>query len=242
VALINPLVYALFFLGRRRVIIFSLFFGNILLWCFPSQAQRFELGVGGGVTLYKGDVSPHPVPKFSRPAGSIFIRHNPGKAVSIKYSFMMGKIIGNDKDLKDAFGQARQHSFRSRLLEGSAQLEYNFLNYRNELTKTPLSPYLFGGIAIFRFEPLQNFRPDYNLTQIAIPFGVGLKYVVGGNWNLGLEFGARKTFTDYLDDLGGDINYTNRNRNGNPNDKDMYFYSAVSFSYTFYKVRCPEFY
>jgi hypothetical protein len=75
-----------------------------------------------------------------------------------------------------------------------------------------------------------------------LPFGVGLKYVLAGQWNLGLEFGARKTFTDYLDDLGGNLNTTNKFQNGNPFSNDMYVFTSLSVSYTFYKIRCPNFY
>jgi hypothetical protein len=66
-----------------------------------------------------------------------------------------------------------------------------------------------------------------------------MKYVLGGSWNLGVAFGARKTFTDYLDDLSG-VDPASRLRSANPHNKDMYFYTGVSVSYTFYKVRCPE--
>ena len=54
-------------------------------------------------------------------------------------------------------------------------------------------------------------------------------------WNLGLEVGARKEFTDKLDDIS-EQNPLIENRH----DQDWYFYNGVSISYTFYKIRCPE--
>jgi len=44
-------------------------------------------------------------------------------------------------------------------------------------------------------------RKKYDLTQISIPFGAGLKYDVTKNFWVGLGIKARLTFTDYLDDV-----------------------------------------
>jgi len=44
-------------------------------------------------------------------------------------------------------------------------------------------------------------RTPYSLTQLAIPFGVGFKFSLSKNASLGIEYGIRKTFTDYLDDV-----------------------------------------
>ena len=41
------------------------------------------------------------------------------------------------------------------------------------------------------------------ITQIAIPLGVGIKWSLGEKFSLVAEYGVRKTFTDYLDDVGG---------------------------------------
>lgn len=51
---------------------------------------------------------------------------------------------------------------------------------------------------------LPNY-PDqpYNLVNVNIPFGAGVKYKLDKNWDLGFEVGVRYTFSDYLDDVGG---------------------------------------
>jgi hypothetical protein len=41
----------------------------------------------------------------------------------------------------------------------------------------------------------------YKRWQGAIPYGIGVKYSLGNFWNIGLEIGQRKIFTDYLDDV-----------------------------------------
>ena len=44
-------------------------------------------------------------------------------------------------------------------------------------------------------------RKMYNLTQISIPMGVGVKYYFNENLNISFEIVHRKTFTDYIDDV-----------------------------------------
>ncbi|MGC6470578.1 MAG: DUF6089 family protein [Flavobacteriales bacterium] len=46
-------------------------------------------------------------------------------------------------------------------------------------------------------------KDPYQLIQVAIPLGVGLKASIGKSFSLSLEYGFRKIFTDYLDDVGG---------------------------------------
>lgn len=207
-----------------------------------ALAQKIEIGAGGGVMHYKGDLAPGIRPKFARPGAHIFLRHTPKKTVTLKYSIAIGKLFADDSESDDAYAQRRNRFFNTRLVELSAVAEYNFFDYRNEKSRKAWSPYLFGGVAVFRFDPVENGSPDYKTTQLALPFGVGIKYVLGGQWNLGLEFGARKTFTDYLDNFGGELNPTSKFGNGNPNDTDLYTYTALTISYTFYKIRCPSFY
>lgn len=46
-------------------------------------------------------------------------------------------------------------------------------------------------------------KDAYMLTQFAIPLGVGIKWSMGERFSLVAEYGMRRTFTDYLDDVGG---------------------------------------
>ncbi|MBU0488331.1 MAG: hypothetical protein KKA07_06140 [Bacteroidetes bacterium] len=51
-------------------------------------------------------------------------------------------------------------------------------------------------------------RKKYSRLQPVIPLGLGIKWMVDRNWLVGLEYGLRKTFTDYLDDVS--TTYPNR--------------------------------
>jgi hypothetical protein len=56
---------------------------------------------------------------------------------------------------------------------------------------------------------MAGFDEPYKTFAFAIPFGLGVKYALSDRINLGLELGARPTFTDFLDDVSGDyVTYT----------------------------------
>lgn len=48
---------------------------------------------------------------------------------------------------------------------------------------------------------LVDSRKRYSRTQFCIPFGVGFKYSINRRWGIGIEYGVRQTFTDYIDDV-----------------------------------------
>lgn len=89
--------------------------------------------------------------------------------------------------------------------------------------------YGFVGIAGFYMNPMAKYngewhslrplntegqgfvpsRTPYSNFQFAIPFGVGLKVGVDKLSSIGLEFGLRKTFTDYMDDVSTSYVWSN---------------------------------
>lgn len=44
-------------------------------------------------------------------------------------------------------------------------------------------------------------RKNYSRFQVAIPAGIGIKYNIDKSSSIGIEYGLRKTFTDYIDDV-----------------------------------------
>ena len=48
------------------------------------------------------------------------------------------------------------------------------------------------------------YQTAISLTQLALPFGGGIKYNLTSQVRIALEVGLRKLFTDYLDDVSGD--------------------------------------
>ena len=123
------------------------------------------------------------------------------------------------------------------------------------------------GIKVF-LKPLstegQGIYPDkksYQLLQPAIPFGGGVKFAITENLRIGIEFGFRKIFTDYLDDVstsypdhndllaargqtavdfsyrgdelpGGDPAFpTKETQRGGSTQKDVYYFTGLNISF-----------
>ena len=59
-------------------------------------------------------------------------------------------------------------------------------------------------------------------------------------WDLNVEFGTRKTFTDYLDNLGGDTPAVPRTQQNDYSRGDMYYYTSLGLTYKFIKIVCPK--
>lgn len=202
------------------------------------QGQKIEIGAGLGALNYKGDISPSLRLRFFKPAGSVFFRYNPSQAISLRAELMAGAIGADDKHSKDPFQQARNLSFKSRIFEGSAVVEYNFLNFQERRFAVNWSPYVFGGLGLSKFNP-EPQTAAYKTSTLVLPYGVGIKYQIARPWNIGIEYGARKTYSDYLDNLGGDPVNTDKLLQGDPSLKDNYYYLRLSVTYTFYKIVCP---
>lgn len=180
-----------------------------------------EVGIFGGISNYNGDMTPSAFPfQQSHPAVGLFIRKQVYKGVSIRLGASFGKVSGADSLASDSAFRMRNLDFQSNITDVHLMVEYNFFDY----SRTGFTPYVFAGISVFHFDPytkdtaglrvylpplstegegLQAYpdRKPYNLTQISIPFGVGVKYALSPVINLGFEFRINKTFTDYLDDL-----------------------------------------
>lgn len=61
----------------------------------------------------------------------------------------------------------------------------------------PLKPLRLEGQGMSQYPD----RKEYDLTQMNIPMGFGVKYYIKENMFVGLEILHRKTFTDYIDDV-----------------------------------------
>ncbi|MDR1458669.1 MAG: DUF6089 family protein [Bacteroidales bacterium] len=208
---------------RFLLILLVLFISDI------TKAQYSEIGLCGGVSFYMGDLNPKGVFSGSRPAGGVLFRHNINPRLAFKATVMFGSLQASDAITGG--DKARNLSFRSPLSEISAQLELNFLRLYNEKGQNPFSPYLFLGVSVFSFNPqaelngvwydLQplgtegqdlNIRDAsgrmydqkrYGLTGFSIPMGLGMRVNFLKYYCIGLEWGFRATFTDYLDDVSG---------------------------------------
>lgn len=204
----------------------------------PVRAQSWEVGVGLGGFVYKGDIAPNFSFRNTMPAGAIIIRRNVSHAFTLRANAAFGSLSSDDDRSADPFQQARNISFRTRVAEASLIGEYNFLNYSSLRKVKNWTPYVFGGVGLLN----STLRNVGGLPRrIMVPLGVGVKYEFKRPWSVGVEFGTRFTSTDYLDGLGpATFDGTNKLQQGNPALKDKYTFVGFTLTYTFYKIDCPE--
>ena len=151
--------------------------------------------------------------------------------LAVKGSLQIGMVSGDDKLTKDPSRNYRNLSFRSPIYELAIVFEAALLKEKlGRIYKLPgtkgymwarYSFYPFVGIAGFYMNPQGEYngvwydlqplttegqgtfkaRKKYSRYQIAIPIGFGCKYRVNDRLSLSFEYGLRKTFTDYIDDV-----------------------------------------
>ena len=202
-------------------LLFLLLFAPVFLF-----GQYFEAGILAGGANYLGELSANSSRfylKETNLAAGAFIKYNLNHLAALRLHLNYAAISGADANSGNAEIINRNLNFQSNIYELGLVGEFNILGYEPYNYAAPFSPYLFGGVAFFRFNPqasldrqlfdlqttwnrrqgLPDFpeRSLYSLTQLAIPFGIGVKYTLSESLNIGLELGARKLFTDYLDDV-----------------------------------------
>lgn len=184
-------------------------------------AQRFHIGVFGGVAAYNGDLTDKIYPKkVTNGAIGITANYELTDNIMLRAGYTYAVVGGADRYSSKPDLVARNLSFETSVSEFSLVGEYYLLN----LYDNRISPYAFAGLALYHFDPyafnggndkiflkplstegqgLPGYadREPYKLTQAAIPVGAGVKFAVTDNLHLGLELGLRKLFTDYLDDV-----------------------------------------
>ncbi len=203
-----------------------------------SFCQRSEVGFGLGTLNYTGDLVRNYNLKFSKPAATVFYRANLSSVVSFRAGVVAG-LLGASETPIDKFASVRDASFDIFLFETSAVMEYHFLNWRETKRFVRFTPYLFAGLGLFGISGNDEKTAEYSNIQGAVPFGGGIKYVHNPKWYFSLEFGVRKTFSDYIDNVSaGDQRFKNF-QYGNPNDNDTYYFLGVTLTRTFYNIPCP---
>ncbi len=224
----------------RRMIFKNFGLVGLMVFAYSASAQKSEIGVGIGTFNYTGDLARTYNILNSKPAATVFYRSNLSKVISFRAALTGGKIGASDKRPIDAFAERRNAAFNLFLMEASTVMEYHFMNWRDDKHIMRFTPYLFAGLGIFGLSGTQNKTSEYSNVQGAIPFGLGLKYIINPKWYIGLEVGARKTFFDYLDNVSTGSNQLIKNfQYGNPHDNDSYYFVGLSITRTFYEIPCP---
>jgi hypothetical protein len=198
---------------------------------FSKRKQYNSVGFSLNAMNYFGDLTP--TTSFTslrlgatRVGAGVSITRRFFPRVSGRIGLSYGRISGDDSQAADQngadsrFRYNRNMNFRNDILEASGVVIVDLIENRNNYLKRPdFVPYVFVGVAGFYSNPqgldasgnyvdLQPLKTEgqateYSKTQFSIPFGGGIRYRINRNFDASLEIGWRKTFTDYIDDVGG---------------------------------------
>jgi hypothetical protein len=188
--------------------------------CLPllATAQNFHFSARLGVAGYQGDLTKSSLSlsglKFM---GSLGARYDLSEHLALRSYLTLTGLKGDDK--KGTAGmKSRNLNFRTGIFEWEGGAQYSILNPNDSWW----IPYVFAGVGVFHFKPttkdingnkvsLQPLSTEgqgfiagvkkYKLTQFSIPFGFGIERSLNEDMRVGLEFGYRFLFTDYLDDV-----------------------------------------
>lgn len=101
-----------------------------------------------------------------------------------------------ENDDKDLYGKFRPYG-----VLGIGVFKFNpkgeYIDQYGKARMVPLQPLRTEGQGM----PGYPDRQPYSLTQINIPYGIGIRYYFSQSISAALEVVNRKTFTDYLDDV-----------------------------------------
>jgi hypothetical protein len=244
----------------KKLFIFLFLFG--FLSSFSQIRKRHykqhEVGLFGGAAYYLGDLNPRTHFIYSKPAFGAFYRLSTGTRTAFRFGADYGSVYASDSKSKDAAQLERNLNFTSNIYDGYAIAEFNFVDYRIGSNKDYFTMFLFAGIGVFHFDPQSNVKgigtvdlqhvktegQHYSKIQMNLPFGIGIKWNATKVIGFGFEWGPRKLFTDYLDDVSniypnavGRISGTGdpQTMRGNPRTKDWYFYYGFTM-----QIRLPK--
>ncbi len=208
----------------------------ILLLCTVQLfAQKFNVGVFLGGSNYQGDVvESHLRINETQPAFGGFVRYRLTSKFDLKGNIYFGTLSGTDRNFKSR--ASRGFSFRTSIMEGGVNVEWNILGkngYNQRSVYAPMrTPYIYTGIGAVTFQPNPTGLPldspdlvaDYKKFQFMIPIGIGYKYDFTEKVQFCVEVASHIPFTDYLDGVSFE---------GRSNNNDWYVFGGVGVSYLF---------
>jgi len=209
-------------MNKSIFIILALFLSGLV------QAQKHELGLFIGTSGYHGDIGDNKVGEiFKHQSPSLGLTHriNLHKYLCFRTRFQYGKLKADDLLSSDSNIQERKLSFESEVIDLSAGFEFHFHKFETIKRKITYTPFIFGGISLFSFNPkaktqmgqwvdLQPLgtegqetnasnKDKYSLSSWSIPFGLGYKANVGERLGFTFEWTWHATNSDYIDDVSG---------------------------------------
>ncbi len=189
-----------------------------------TKLSRSEIGLMLGGSYYIGDLNAMKHFKNTNLAGGILYRFNIHSRLSFRANFTYGSVEGYDSDASRDVLVNRNLSFQSELYELGSGIEFSYFPFQIGHDRYRGTAYLLAELALVHINPTTEYngetielqplgtegqgtsasdKSNYALNQLAIPLGIGFRVSLGKRASIGMEYGIRFLFTDYLDDVGG---------------------------------------
>ncbi len=210
------------------IALFSLFQVN---YAQPVTLSR-EFGANLGFSSFLGDLGGsddigRPFfwdidPAVTRPALGFVFRQEIIPRTAFRFNLFASMLKGDDALTDNEFRNYRNLSFRSPIVEATGMIELSAFRFTG-FNKKRWSPYIYGGIGAFYFNPQAQYngkwvdlqplgtegqglpeypdRQKYSRIAVCFPLGGGFRILTYNHWVLGFEMACRFTTTDYIDDV-----------------------------------------
>ncbi|MCZ2102033.1 MAG: DUF6089 family protein [Chitinophagales bacterium] len=183
-----------------------------------SAQKGYELGGWLGTSHYFGDLNTNF--RLDKPglAFGAIARKNFNSRISFRTSLNYGRVRAYDSDSENRFEKNRNLSFRSNIIDWTNVLEFNFFHYEHGHHTYNKTPYFYGGINVFHYNPTaeldgtryslrqmgtegQTLGQEYNTISGGFVLGGGFKFDINKVISVNIDISTRFLFTDYLDDV-----------------------------------------
>lgn len=206
-------------------------------------SQINEIGLFAGGSNFIGDVGSTQYLAPNNTAFGVVYKWNKHTRYAFRASLLYATLEGNDYKSDINARLKRDFSFTNNIFEASAGVEFNFVPYDLHKMNKQFTPYMYSGLSYFTYENLyfdyqSNVALQYSGSRknsIAIPMVLGVKGSIARNWILGIEAGARYTFTNNLD---GSFPEPTQYKFGNLNSDDWYVFTGITLTFTFGEKPC----
>lgn len=206
---------------------------------YSAKPQTLEVGAGGGVTYYIGDLNPAIPFLDMQTAFGLSARYSNSTRWAFKASVNSGNIRSAAKFPRNNL--VVDSGFKKRFQELTLTAEFNFFDYFTGSERNYVSPFLFGGIGLARvpitihdvdtifniIDPVTNTR-----FEPMVMFGLGVKYSLTKRLGLSAEWGMRRLFTDRLDHHEG-ISFNDKVPWDDAGTTDWYSFAGITLTYLF---------
>jgi hypothetical protein len=183
---------------------------------YATKRERSLILTGGlGVSTYFGDLANRTPISNTNPNINAGLQYYFNNRISSRVELTWFTIAGDDKQATGGGRNVRNLSFESSCFELSAVGEVNLFSHGDRYYRRPnINVYGFAGIGVLYFnpktsylssnialQPLKTEGVSYSLVTLVVPYGLGVRFKATPQFNIAIEAGFRKAFTDYLDDV-----------------------------------------